>query len=105
MTWLLPPAARYTTAEHGKPHEQIVSRATLYQMFGPDGSDRIFFCKACGNVLATTPAEKERIQLGLAQGSLSVHWLFETAGKSRGQFVELSRADYNPNWNPPMLLF
>jgi len=72
MTWLLPPAARYTTAEHGKPQ---------------------------------TPAEKEKIQRGLAQGSLSVHWLFETAGKSRGQFVELSRADYNPNWNPPMLLF
>ena len=30
-------------AEHSKPHEQIVSRATLYQMFDPDGSDRIFF--------------------------------------------------------------
>lgn len=29
--------------ERGKPHEQIVSRATLYQMFDPDGSDRIFF--------------------------------------------------------------
>jgi hypothetical protein len=24
--------------EHGKPYEQIVSRATLYQMFDPDGS-------------------------------------------------------------------
>jgi hypothetical protein len=56
--------------EHGKPHEQIVSRATLYQMFDPDGSDRIFLCKACGNVFVPTPAEKERIQRGLANGTL-----------------------------------
>ena len=56
--------------EKGKPHEQIVDRATLYQMFDPDGSDRIFLCKACGNMFAPTPAEKERIQRGLAQGTL-----------------------------------
>jgi len=56
--------------EHGKPHEQIVSRATLYQMFDPDGSDRIFFCQACKNVFAPTPAEREQIQKGLAEGTL-----------------------------------
>jgi hypothetical protein len=57
-------------SEHGKPHEHIVSRATLYQMFDPDGSDRIFFCQACGNVFAPTPAEKEQIQRKLAHGIL-----------------------------------
>jgi hypothetical protein len=25
--------------EHGKPHEYVVSRATLYEMFDPDGSE------------------------------------------------------------------
>jgi hypothetical protein len=39
-------------------------------MFDPDGSDRVFFCKACGNIFAPTPAGKEKIQKGLAQGSL-----------------------------------
>jgi hypothetical protein len=39
-------------SEHGKPREQIVSRATLYEMFDPDGSHRIFFCQACGNIFA-----------------------------------------------------
>jgi hypothetical protein len=31
-------------------------------MFDPNGADRIFFCHACGNVFAPTPAEKETIQ-------------------------------------------
>jgi len=31
--------------------------------------DRIFFCRACGNVFAPSPAEKERIQRGLANGT------------------------------------
>jgi hypothetical protein len=56
--------------EHGKPYEHIVSRATLYQMLDPDGSDRIFFCKACENVFAPSPAEKENIQRGLASGAI-----------------------------------
>lgn len=56
--------------EHGKPHEQIVNRATLYQMFDPDGSDRIFLCRACGNVFAPPPAEKERIPQGPAYRTL-----------------------------------
>jgi len=37
---------------------------------GPDGTDQIFFCRACGNVFAPTPAEKEKIQRGLAQGTI-----------------------------------
>jgi hypothetical protein len=57
-------------SEHGKPHEQIVSRATLYQMFDSEGSDRIYFCQACGNIFAPTPAEKEQIQRKLAYGAL-----------------------------------
>jgi hypothetical protein len=57
--------------EHGKPREQIASRATLYQMFDPYGSDRIFLCKACGNVFAPITLEKERIQRrGLTDGTL-----------------------------------
>jgi hypothetical protein len=43
----------------GKPHEQIVSRATFFQMFDPDGNHRIFFCSSCGNVFTPSPAEKE----------------------------------------------
>src|SRR5215472_725534 len=31
-------------------------------MFDPNGTDRIFFWHACGNVFAPTPAEKETIQ-------------------------------------------
>lgn len=54
--------------DHGKPQEQIVSRASLYQMFDPYGSDRIFYCKTCGNVFAPTPQEKrenpERVGAG-----------------------------------------
>lgn len=45
-------------------------RATLYQLFDPDGSDRIFFCRACGNIFAPIPVEKQRIQRGLASGTL-----------------------------------
>jgi hypothetical protein len=56
--------------ENSMPHEQIVTRATLYQMFDPDGSDWVFLCRACGNIFAPTPAEKEKIQRGSAQGSL-----------------------------------
>ena len=37
-------------SEHAKPHEQIASRATLCEMFDPDGSDGIFFLQHCGNV-------------------------------------------------------
>jgi hypothetical protein len=56
--------------DFGKPRDYIVIRKTLYEMFDPDGSDRIFLCETCGNVFAPTPAEKEKIQRGLAQGIL-----------------------------------
>jgi hypothetical protein len=57
-------------SEQGKPHHHIVSRTTLYEMFDPNGTDRIFYCHACGNMFAPTPTEKERIQQRLAQGTL-----------------------------------
>jgi len=42
---------------------------TLYQMFDPEGCDRIFICQACGNVFAPTPFEKQRIQRSPANGA------------------------------------
>ena len=64
----LPHAALYLTSQNVAKH--TVTRATLYQMFDPTGSDRIFFCKACGNAFAPTPAEKEKIERGLASGTI-----------------------------------
>jgi hypothetical protein len=63
------PLSRTECPEKGKPHERIVSRDTTYHIFDPDGSDRIFFCEACGNIFPPTPAEKQNIQRGLAQGT------------------------------------
>jgi hypothetical protein len=40
------------------------------KMFDPNRSDRIFFCRACGNVFAPTAAKKEQIQTKLAYGTL-----------------------------------
>jgi len=37
--------------------------------FDREGSDRISFCQACGNVFAPTPFQKQRVQRGPANGT------------------------------------
>jgi hypothetical protein len=57
-------------SEHGKPHKTRRHPHGSVRDLRPERHRQDLYYHACGNVFAPTPAEKERIQQRLAQGTL-----------------------------------